>query len=237
MIDSCWMSPELQKHQRFSVSGGGCVWLVVLLHCCMMTDRADASVEETSSITFFFLTLVPVGCSIWKAHTYHTSTVQLVLYLHVLYGSSITMVFTRHFPIFLPCTHRQCVKCDINLHADNDFQRDYTQLIDGHAVTPETTLGDVIWLSRYQTLKHIPVVNLPKWAFTEDIRHPRALTGNERQPFPVARLNAAHFKAAKITKWVTGRELCWHVSLFTDVVYKLPCKILVWLYVGNQCFV
>ncbi len=146
-------------------------------------------------------------------HTYiHSNFCTQSLPLHLLYRSSFTVLFTRHFPIFLLHTLCQCVKCDTNLHADNDFLWDYSELIDGYAVAPETTLGDVIWLSRYQTLKHIPVVNLPKWAFTEDIRHPRALTGNERQPFPVARLNAAHFKAAKITKRMTARQLSWHVS-------------------------
>lgn len=88
------------------------------------------------------------------------------LSLHVLY---INLVLQCYLPDFFQFpgayAHGRRVKCDTNLHADNDFEWDYTQLIDGRAVAPETTLGDVIWLSRYQTLKHIPVVNLPKWAF------------------------------------------------------------------------
>ena len=118
------------------------------------------------------------------------------------------------FPIFLMCTRRQCMKCDTDLHADNDLWGDYAQLIDGHAVAPETTLGDVIGLSRYQTPKHIPVVNLPKWAFTEDTRRPRALTGNGRQPFPVTRLNAARCKAGEMTKRMRAREPLLRVLLF-----------------------
>lgn len=154
-----------------------------LLHRCLTLGHADAGVKQ-----FVWTVLTPLNTSLTSQLCTHTHTSHIcgtfctqTLSLHLLYGSSFTVLLTRHFPIFpVPSL---CVKCDTNLHADNDFLWDYTQLIDGYAVAPETTLGDVIWLSRYQTLKHIPVVNLPKWAFTEDIRHPRALTGNERQPF------------------------------------------------------
>lgn len=72
--------------------------------------------------------------------------------------------YARRYPVppGVYDTHWLRVKCDTNLHADKDFWRDYHSLIDGCAVAPETTLGDVIRLSRYQTLKHIPVVNLPQ---------------------------------------------------------------------------
>lgn len=123
---------------------------------------------------------------------------------------------TDIFQFFLVYTHKQCVKCDTNLHAD-DFQRDYTQLIDGDTVAPETTLGDVIWLSRYQTLKHIPVVNLLKWAFTEDIQQPRALTGNERQAFSKVWMEPIS-KQQKAQRGGQEGSLCWRVSLFTDLL-------------------
>lgn len=115
------------------------------------------------------------------------------------------MFFTRSARRVL--RRRRTVKCDTNLHADNDLFWDYSQLIDGRAVAPETTLGNVIGLSCYQTLKHISVVNLPKWENEPDLLHPQTSTGNERRRLPVARLNAE-------------RRPCWR-SLLTDKAQKL----------------
>lgn len=70
-------------------------------------------------------------------------------------------------------------------------------------------LGDAIWLCRYQTPRHILVVNLPKWAFIEDILHPRALTGNERRPF-----SCGASECGKRGRWRGGS------SLLTGALWK-----------------
>lgn len=85
---------------------------------------------------------------------------------------------------------------------------------------------NVIWLWCYQTLAHIPVVNLPKWVFMKDIWQPRFLTLNERRRLPVESVKAVHFKAAKLSEekkihlwYKCSEKSCWWLSNYLSLLF------------------